>query len=56
MGARGSPPLVSSVVLLRTMSAEGTWPASHAVLSWESCWVSEERRPDRQSSLQGYTV
>lgn len=64
MGAHGNPPLVSSVVLLGAMSAGGTalftalgtWPASYAAWSWESCWVGEERRPDRQPSLQRYTV
>ena len=52
MGAHGSPPLVSSVALLGPMSAGGTasltalgtWAASYAALSWESCWVGEERR------------
>lgn len=64
MGAHGSPHLVSSAVLLRAMSAGGsalftalgTWPASYAALLWESCWVGEERCPDSQPSLQGYTV
>ena len=45
-------PLVSSVALLGPMSAGGTasltalgtWAASYTVLSWESCWVCEERR------------